>query len=32
MFLNGITNALKEAFNLNIQNKGPTYSIPAGGK
>jgi hypothetical protein len=28
MFLNGITNAINEAFSLDIQNRGPTYSIP----
>ena len=29
MFLNGITNANKQAFSLNIQNRGSTYFIPA---
>jgi hypothetical protein len=28
MFLNGITNVIKEAFSLDIQNRGLTYSIP----
>jgi hypothetical protein len=32
MFLNGITNTIKEVFNLNIQNRGPTYSIPNGAR
>jgi len=32
MFLNGITNAIKEDFSPNIQNMGPTYSIPVGTK
>jgi len=32
ILLNGITNAIKEAFNLDIQNRGPTYSVPAGNK
>jgi len=27
MFLNGITNAIKEAFSLDIQNRGRTYYI-----
>ena len=30
VLLNGITNAIKEAFNLDIQNRGPTYSVPPG--
>jgi hypothetical protein len=30
--LNGITNAIKEVFNVDIQNKGPTYSVPAGNR
>jgi len=32
ILLNGITNAIKEAFNLDIQSRGPTYSIPVGNK
>jgi len=32
ILLNGITNAIKEAFNSDIQNRGPTYSVPAGNK
>ena len=32
ILLNGITNAIKEAFNLDIQNGGPTYSVPGGNK
>ena len=32
ILLNGITNAIKEALHLDIQNRGPTYSIPAGNK
>jgi hypothetical protein len=32
MFLNGITNDIKEAFSLDIQNRGPTYSIPTGNR
>jgi len=32
ILLNGITNAIKEAFNLDIQNRGPTYSIPIGNR
>jgi len=32
ILLNDITNAIKEAFNLDIQNRGPTYSIPAGNR
>ena len=32
ILLNGITNAIKEAFNLDIQNRGPTYSVPVGNK
>jgi len=30
VLLNGITNAIKEAFSMDIQNRGPTYSIPIG--
>jgi hypothetical protein len=32
IFLNGITNAIKEAFSLNIENKGPTYFVPSENK
>jgi len=32
VLLNGITKAIKEAFSLDIQNKGPTYSIPVGNR
>jgi len=32
ILLNGITNAIKEPFNLDIQNRGPTYSVPVGNK
>jgi len=32
ILVNGITNAIKEAFNLDIQNRGPTYSVPLGNK
>jgi len=32
ILLNGITNATKAAFNLDIQNRGPTYSVPTGNK
>jgi hypothetical protein len=32
MFLNGITNAIKKAFSLDIQNRGPTYSISTGNR
>jgi hypothetical protein len=27
ILLNGISNAIKEAFSLDIQNRGPTYSV-----
>jgi hypothetical protein len=30
ILLNGITNAIKEVFNLDIQKRGPTYSVPTG--
>jgi hypothetical protein len=32
IFLNGITNTIKEAFSLDIQKRGPTYSIPTGNR
>jgi hypothetical protein len=32
VLLNGITNAIKEAFSLDIHNRGPTYSVPIGNK
>jgi hypothetical protein len=32
ILLNGITNGIKEAFNLDIQNRGPTYSVPVGNR
>ena len=32
ILLNCITNAIKEAFNLNTQNRGPTYSVSAGNR
>jgi len=32
VLLNGITNAIKEAFSLDIQNRGPTYSIYVGNR
>jgi hypothetical protein len=32
ILLNGITNAIKEDFNLDIQNRGPTYSVPIGNR
>lgn len=32
MFLNCITNAIKEAFNLNIENRGPIYYVPTRSK
>jgi hypothetical protein len=30
VLLNGITNDIKEAFSLDIQNGGPTYCVPIG--
>jgi hypothetical protein len=32
IFLNGITNAIKEAFSINIQNRGLTYSVSVGNR
>ena len=32
VLLNSITNAIKEAFSLDIQNRGPTYSVPLGNR
>jgi hypothetical protein len=32
MFLNDITNFIKEAFSLDIQNRSPTYSVSAGNR
>jgi len=32
VFLNGITNAIKEAFSLDIQKRDLTYSVPVGNR
>jgi len=32
ILLNGITNGIKEVFSLDIQNRGPTYSVPVGNR
>jgi hypothetical protein len=32
VLLNGISNSIKEALNLDIQNRGQTYSVPHGNR